>query len=349
VTIARRADRPAVTLIKVPLTVGEWLERDLPGPDRIMGDWLTTTSRVLLTAPTGIGKTNLLMQIAAHAAAGLDFLHWKAHRPARVLFVDGEMNRRLLRNRIADVVRRIGFQLPGLYILSHEDIEDFAPLSTPAGQAIIERMIERVGCVDLAIFDNVMSLVGGDMKGEESWAATLPFAKQLTKRAIGQIWAHHTGHDTTKSYGTKTREWQMDTVMHLSEVQRPDTDVSFNLTFPKARERTPTNRRDFQEVRIALVNDEWISGAKTVKRDALNPSNKKFLDALINVYASRETELFDGRKVVRVEHWRAECEKLGFIEKGKTATARSWFSKNKRELIERNYIASHFDQYVWKL
>jgi hypothetical protein len=341
--------RAAITRDKaVPLTVAEWLARDLPQPDRIIGDWLTTTSRALLTAPTGMGKTNLLMAIATHAAARLDFLHWKAHREARVLFIDGEMNRRLLRSRIADVVRRIGLQPPGLHVLSHEDVEDFQPLSTPTGQAIIERVIERVGRVDLVIFDNVMSLVGGDMKDEESWARTLPFVKRLTKRAIGQIWAHHTGHDANKGYGTKTREWQMDTSMLLTDASRPDTDVSFTLTWPKARERTPMNRRDFQEVTIALINDEWISSGKSVKRGKLSPSNKKFLDALVNVFASGATEFFDGRKVARVEHWRAECEKLGLIDRdAKPSSARSWFSKNKRELIERNYIASHHDQYVW--
>jgi hypothetical protein len=27
------------------------------------------------------------------------------------------------------------------------------------------------------------------------------------------MWLHHTGHNETQSYGTKTREWQMDTVL----------------------------------------------------------------------------------------------------------------------------------------
>ena len=61
----------------------------------------------------------------------------------------------------------------------------------------------------------------------------LPLVTALTANGIGQLWVHHTGHDTTKGYGTKTREWQMDTVIHLTEITRPDTDVSFSLTFPK--------------------------------------------------------------------------------------------------------------------
>jgi len=125
------------------------------------------------------------------------------------------------------------------------------------------------GC-DFVIFDNVMSLISGSMVDEEAWAQTLPWVKSLTKRGIGQLWVHHTGHDETKAYGTKTREWQMDVVIHLTKVERANTDVSFNLEFRKARERRPDNREDFQPVNIVLVNDRWdgdaISSSQRPKR-----------------------------------------------------------------------------------
>ena len=88
------AAKPADKKLIIPLTAGEWLTRDLPPPDQLLGDWLTTTSRVLLSADTGLGKTLLCMDSATHTAGGVDFLHWHAHRPARVLYVDGEMSRR---------------------------------------------------------------------------------------------------------------------------------------------------------------------------------------------------------------------------------------------------------------
>jgi hypothetical protein len=74
---------------------------------------------------------------------------------------------------------------------------------------------------------------------------------------IGQAWLHHTGHDEKKSYGTKTREWQMDTVLFGEKVERPDTDVSFKLEFRKARERTPQTRADFADITVALVDNTW--------------------------------------------------------------------------------------------
>jgi RecA-family ATPase len=192
-----------------------------------MGEWLTTTSRVVLNAATGLGKTNFGLALAGHAAAGRDFLYWRAHRPARVLFVDGEMSRRLLKRRAADMVRRLGVHPGTLYLLSHEDVENFQPLNTPAGRVFIEKLAAELQ-LDLSIFDNIMSLVAGIMADEEAWRGVLPLIASLTKSAVGQLWFHHTGHDKSRGFGTSTREWRMDTVATATEAKRADADVSFN-------------------------------------------------------------------------------------------------------------------------
>jgi hypothetical protein len=49
----------------------------------------------------------------------------------------------------------------------------------------------------------------------------------------------------------------MDTVAHLDAVKRSDPDVSFSMSFKKARERMPATRFDFQDVKIAMVNDRF--------------------------------------------------------------------------------------------
>jgi RecA-family ATPase len=202
---------------EIPLSVEDWLARDLPEPDFLMGSWLSTTSRAILNAATGLGKTNFLLTLLAHMADGADFLHWRARRPARGLFIDGEMSRRLLRQRVRDVVRRLGRQPAGLHILSHEDIPDFAPLNTAAGQNAINAIISTIGKLDFICFDNIMSLISGDHREDEGWRQTNDFRMSLTKREIGQVWAHHTGHDASHGYGTKVREWAMDVVIQLNE------------------------------------------------------------------------------------------------------------------------------------
>jgi hypothetical protein len=333
------------------LSIDAWLDRDLPQPERLVGEWLTTTSRVLLNAPTGLGKTNLVMAIAGHAAAGKDFLHWPVHRPARVLFLDGEMSRRLLRRRAQDVVRRLGQHPAGLHLFNHEDAADFQPLNTPAGKKFIEDLADDIGELDLIIFDNVMSLVAGVMKEEEGWQAVLPLITSLTKRAIGQIWVHHMGHNTEHGYGTSTREWRMDTVIRAKEAKRSDTDVSFTLEFSKARERTPETRRDFEPVTITLLNDEWNGTVAVEKRRKPSPLGTKFLETLQDTFATGETVQVQTWSAVPIGLWKAECAKRGLIDldtadTAKAKSATTLFNKYRRELIAGNLIACN-ETVVW--
>jgi hypothetical protein len=169
-----------------PLTLADWLSRKLPTPDYLLGHLLSTTSRVQINAPTGIGKTMLGIAIAMRLPAGSGFLHWDGVRRARTprtLLIDGEMSRRLLQQRLIDEAARLGGPIPeGMHILSREDFENFAPLNKPEGQKLIEQQIERIGGVDLITFDNVMSLIEGDMKDEESWRQMLPWVLSLTRR-----------------------------------------------------------------------------------------------------------------------------------------------------------------------
>jgi hypothetical protein len=337
------AARPKIEIATLPpLTLDEWRSRDLPEPDLLMGHWLTTTTRALLTAATGLGKTNYGLALGMRCAACKDFLHWRAHRPARVLYIDGEMSRRLLRQRVLDEERRVGITPEAFFALSHEDVVGFRPLNTIEGQAWMNALIEKVGGVDLVIVDNIMSLTVGDMKDPEPWQQTIPWALSLTKRAIGQVWIHHTGHDESRSYGDKTREWQMDTVAHLDAVKRDDTDVSFSMAFKKARERMPATRFDFQDVKIALVNDQWEHELTQTRRpDKIAGQTASALDALRNVVGSDDATTLPGnRRAVDREHWIAELTRLGLIDpEGKKESARSLFNRWRRELVAAHRIA----------
>jgi hypothetical protein len=320
--------------LRAPLTIAEWTARELPAPDFLMGKWMTTTSRILQVAPTGIGKTTLVLHLGMAASAGMDFLHWSGCRPCKILYVDGEMSRRLLKQRILDAARRLGCEPTGFHALSHEDISDFHPLNTSQGQDQLEREIAKIGDLDFLIFDSVMCLLIGDMKEEAPWAQVMPWVRSLTRRNIGQMWVNHTGHDESRQYGTKTREWQMDTVLFQEPVKREGTDVSFNLEFRKARERTPATRSDFRPVRVALVDDAWkYEDAQPTPKKPPSPLGLKFLDALRNALIDSQM-VVDGRKAVGCDAWQAECVRLGLIDKKqKPDSARAMFSRYRRELI----------------
>jgi len=272
-SVDQRPGRPALP----PLTLSEWDARDLPSPDSLLGSVVSTTNRMLISAETGIGKTNLAIAIGLRIAAGDRFLHWDGSgKPRKVLYLDGEMSRRLLRLRLRSEAQRLGSTPATFFALCAEDIDDFKPLNTQEGRSYLKDVIKKLGGVDLVIFDNIMSLISGSMIDEIPWAEVMPFVRSLTRRNTGQIWIHHTGHNEMRSYGTKTREWQMDTVAILEQVKRPGTDVSFKMSFGKARERAPSNRCDFQDVEIALVDDAWVyttePSADAFERKKISPT-----------------------------------------------------------------------------
>jgi hypothetical protein len=183
-----------------------------------------------------------------------------------------------------------------------------------------------------------MSLISGDMKEEESWRQTQLWLRSLSRHSIGHMWLHHTGHDESHGYGTKTKEWQMDNVIRLEMVERIGTDISFKLMFEKAREREPANRRDFEGVDVALVGNRWtwqcVSGGRQQK---LEPLALRFYEVLCD--ACQET--LNGHPAAPIERWREACFGRGLLDRDRENSARSLFSKYKLQLVTRNWVASN--------
>lgn len=325
----------------IVLALQDWLDRIEPGLDIVLGQFLSTTTRALLNASTGLGKTMLGIALGLRIAAGAPFLHWQGTgKPRRVLFIDGEMTVRGLKRRLVSEVERFKFKPEGFYALCHEDINNFQPLNTPAGQKQIEDVIARIGGVDFIFFDNIMSLIAGDMKEEDGWRQTLPWIKSLTKRSIGQLWLHHTGHDETHGYGTKIREWQMDVVAHCTRIERASTTLAFALKFTKARDRTFDTRGEFADVIITLDDGEiWQHElqASGKVRKSLQPLAQKFLNILCEAIGNSQLKL-DGFPAATLNDWRLLCIKRGLIDQSKRDSARSLLSKYRLQLIEAERI-----------
>jgi hypothetical protein len=187
------------------------------------------------------------------------------------------------------------------------------------------------------------------MKDEEPWQQTLPWIRSLTRRNIGQLWIHHTGHDTGRAYGTKTREWQLDSVMLAEKVARADVDIAFSLKFTKARERAPDNRGDFDQVVVTLVDDIWTAEGGTRSGKRLSPLEDKIFNALLNALAAPGANIvnINGRPSATVEQWKSECIRLGLIDsKKEPKLQRALFYKYRNQLIAKDRVACR-DELSW--
>ena len=65
-----------------------------------------------------------------------------------------------------------------------------------------------------------MSLAPGNQKDEEVWAGCIPLVEYLSRYGIAQIWADHTGHNTTRQYGSSTKSWRFDALAMLTPRDR---------------------------------------------------------------------------------------------------------------------------------
>jgi len=277
-----------------PLSLERWAAREIQTKDFLLGEVFSTTTRAMLSADTGLGKTHFAFAIGFAMAAGLDFCHWQAPRrvgidphgnefqrpPPRILIIDGEMSADLVKERLADAERRIGLRPAGLFCLCKEDAPNMDPLNTESGQ---EYLADLIGTVDpeAILFDNLGSLTIGSLQDEEAWKPIVPLMFSLTAERIGQLWITHTGHDKTRDYGLKMKSWHMDTCMVATKVDRPGADIAFSLEFTKARQRKPSNRADYETATFILENDQWsTSETKATKKVSYGKNQQIVLDAL---------------------------------------------------------------------
>jgi hypothetical protein len=326
----RRDDNIAMAGLADFLDIHTWSTRDIPEPDRLLGDLVTTDSRVFLVGSTGLGKTMLGFALAQGMAAGSGFLHWRATRAVRVLYIDGEMASGLVKARsIAELRRGEATPKPGMLSIYSQDFAEqiaaafpslgrMPPLNKPEGHDWVKALVAAIEDVEVVIFDNVMSLLVGDMKEEQPWNDTLPLVAALSAKRIGQIWIDHTGHDTARQYGSSTKAWRFDAVgimSQLPESQRGQAELEFQLSFDhpgKARRRTPENWSDFAPVVVRLVDGRW-TGEQTAKgrpmKAAVSPAALAMHRALLDALAISATPGETTR-----DEWYAEASRLGLLD-----------------------------------
>jgi len=309
------------------LSLERWAAREIQPKDDLLGTVFSTTTRAMLSADTGLGKTHFAFAIAFAMAAGQDFCHWKFPRrigvdphgneferpPPRVLIIDGEMSADLVKERLADAERRIGQRPNGLFALCKEDCPNMDPLNTESGQAYLADLISEV-TPDFIIFDNLGSLSIGSLQDEEAWKPIVPLMFGLTAQRIGQLWITHTGHDRTRDYSLKMKSWHMDTVMLATKVDRPGADITFDLQFIKARQRKPSNREDYETATFILENDEWSSSVTPITKKVIYGKNQQIVLEGLDFILATEGKPSPGlnglptsANLARTEHLRKHC------------------------------------------
>jgi AAA domain len=336
------------------LILSEWLNLEIPPRDYLLGGVMCTTSRLMLIGETGIGKTLTAMETGAGVSSGNGALGWAGQRKSRVMYLDGELPAETFKERMEMIAGRQGRDLQ-FYGYNRDRLGDgeMPPLNTEAGQKWFWREVEIIK-PDLIQFDSIMSLLTGDLMTPEAWAPMLSVVRGLSAKRIAQMWLHH-ANDLGKGFGTKTREWEMDTVAVLSKIE--DDDESFKWEFTKMRLRTPSNRDQYTP-RIIHPCDNWrveltTKGTPGKRGNCAEIIRSEFLNAYDRLADSvTKTSGLDGKPVLKVnaEAIRDEMKSRGFLpldEKGHiTGSGRKILWTAKTELLKTKLVEK--EGLIWK-
>jgi len=273
--------------------LSDFMAERIAAPEMMMDPWLSDGSLNMLYAKRGTAKTWICL-ISALALTrkehkSIEVGKWVASRPAGVLYLDGEMPKYYLQNRMGEILsnlKRLGLheQNPDapLDIISNSSIaENFRGsqmrLTESYWQDTIYNCVAKDDRYNLLILDNLASLTPGlDENKKEDWDPINQWILALRHLGVAVLFVHHAGKSGLQR-GTSSREDALDNIIQLkktkvkeipSKIYNPEATY-IDIIFDKARNSNPqlvnpfileivsTHRgRDIQWQTIERVKDD---------------------------------------------------------------------------------------------
>jgi hypothetical protein len=234
----------------------ELLTTQFPPRNMMLSPWLPDKGLAMVYAERGIGKTWIALSIAHAVASGGEFLCWRAPRPRKVLYLDGEMPAQTLQERYAAVVKASMRDAPreNFRLAAADCQQDGLPdLANEKAQRFYEATIAGA---ELIICDNLSTLAHGLRENEaDSFGPVQGWL--LSQRAAGRsvLLVHHAGKGGAQR-GTSRKEDTLDTVISLSRPPgySPTEGARFEVRFTKSRGFWG---RDAEPFEARFANDAW--------------------------------------------------------------------------------------------
>lgn len=222
----------------IGLNIADFLNMAIPPREYIIEPILPQQGLVSIYAPRGMGKTYVLLTLAAAVSLGKGAFNWKTPKARRVLYIDGEMPARTMQERIARILSNYGADDidPSFFQIITPDLnpEYTLNLSREADQKSIDKYVEAA---ELIIIDSLSTCARhGEENRAESWLPVQEYLLKLRRRGKAVIFAHHAGKNGQQR-GTSAKEDILDTVIALKRPQdyREEEGARFEVKFEKAR------------------------------------------------------------------------------------------------------------------
>lgn len=238
------------------MDLGTFLAHSIPPREDILSPVLQSQSLAMIFAQRGVGKTHFALNIGYAIASGGEFLGYKAPKPRRVLYIDGEMPARVMQERLASIVNASPTEASADYFqLITPDLQPHGmpDLATADGQ---EGFRPYTDVADVIIVDNISTLVRSGKENEaEGWLPIQDWALQLRTQGKSVIFIHHAGKNGGQR-GTSRREDVLDLVIELKQPNDYEADqgARFEIHYTKARHLFGTSAEPLE---VSLKDGIW--------------------------------------------------------------------------------------------
>jgi hypothetical protein len=247
-------DLDAATPEQVQASKQNWVREHLPllnwadlWADETQEEWiveplLAKRRLVALYSAPKVGKSLLMLELAASMASGQPVLGNPATEPIRTLYIDFENDPR---GDIRERLRSMDFgpdQLENLCYLSYPTL---AKLDTAQGAQQLMAAVEEYKC-QVVVIDTVSRSVQGDENENDTWLAFYRHTGLLMKqKEIAMIRLDHSGKDESKGQrGGSAKSGDVDAVWRMKKI----SDNGFRLTCEANRFQIPEQVVDLERV-----------------------------------------------------------------------------------------------------
>ena len=185
-----------------------------------------------LWAWRGTGKTYVVLGMIRALVLGDDFLTWKAKRPAKVLYIEGEIPEHQMQERLQQVVGKSNGNLR-IITLDEQPDNEIPSLLTEYGRKLVE---EALGEAEVLVLDSISTLFNFATNEEEPWLEVMAWLKKLRSKGLCIIFLHHAGKGGVQRGSSKSEDL-LDVSIKLAQPEdyQIEEGLRANLTFDKTR------------------------------------------------------------------------------------------------------------------
>jgi putative DNA primase/helicase len=228
-------------------SIKDFLLLQFPPREYIIEPIIPTQGITMLYAHRGIGKTFLALTIACTVAVGASVLGWKAPKPRRVVYVDGEMSGQTIQERLCGIISGIGIDISDtcdLRIVNITSQNRSLDLSLEDDQQLLERHLKNT---DLLILDNISTLTSVKENDADDWLNIQKWLIKLRQKNISVLLVHHAGKGGDQR-GSSRKEDILDTVIALKRPSGYESSEGskFEVKFEKCRGFSGDQAKSFE-------------------------------------------------------------------------------------------------------